>query len=160
MRFVVSFAVAVAAGAISASIAATAPTKAACTPGTGKSGNYPTRTFCGTATATAKVGGKTLVFKGGECAISQGYWTVNIGTIELGAPSSAKKLSYFGSTLMRNSHADGTYSGTGVSVSFNVPGKGYLVTGGTLTLKNGGKSATFSGSNIFDHTKASGTITC
>jgi len=158
MRISVALVVAVAVAAVAASLAGASPARSSCTPTMTKIGKFPARVFCGSAKAVVSVGGKTLRFSNGQCAISQGFWTVNIGTIELGAPDAQTTKSYFGITLAKPSHADGSY--TGVPIGFNVPGKGWAVSGATLKLKNGGKAATFSGHLFLSSTKASGTVAC
>ena len=155
MRFAFTLAVVLAAAAAAATLTAAAPTRAACTPGVSKIGGFQNRTFCGPAKATVHVAGKTLTFTGGQCAISMGFWTVNIGTIELGQPRKTK--SYFGIALTKPSHADGTYRN--VTFGFNVPGKSYLFAGGTLTLRKGGKAATFFGMLALGGAKVTGSVT-
>ncbi len=156
MRFILALCLVLAAAATGAALAPAMSARSACTPGLSKIGGFQARTFCGPARATVKVAGKTISFAGGQCAISNGYWTVNIGTIELGAPHKTK--SYFGIALMKPSHADGTYAD--VTFGFNVPGKSYLVSGGTLTLRKGGKAASFSGKLALGGGNATGSVTC
>jgi len=156
MRSALTLSVVLAAAAAFAGLAGALPSRSACTAGLSKIGGFQARTFCGPAKATATVAGKKLSFVGGQCAISQGYWTVNIGTIELGQPHKTK--SYFGIALTKPSHADGTYRN--VTFGFNVPGKSYLVSGGTLTLRNGGKAASFSGALAPGGAKVTGSVTC
>jgi hypothetical protein len=155
-RLTVAVPAALAAAAAVVSLAAAAPSRAVCTAGLSKIGGFPARTFCGQGKATVHVGGKTLSFSGGQCAISQGYWTVNIGTIELGQPHKTK--SYFGIVLLKPTHADGTYPG--VAFGFNVPGKSYGVSSATLTLSNGGKSASFAGAVTLGGGRVTGSVTC
>jgi hypothetical protein len=156
MRSAVALSVVLAAAAAFTAFASALPSSSACTPGLSKIGGYQARTFCGPAKATAKVAGKSLSFAGGQCAVSQGYWTVNIGTIELG--QSHKTKSYFGIALTKPSHADGTYRN--VTFGFNVPGKSYLVSGGTLTLRKGGKAASFFGPLAPGGGQVTGSVTC
>jgi hypothetical protein len=156
MRFAFALSALLASAAAAATLAAATPARTACTPGISKIGGFTAHTFCGSAKASIKFGGKTFTFSGGECAISNGFWTVNIGTIELGQPHTTK--SYFGIALLKPSHADGTYKG--VSFGFNVPGTSYLVRGATLTLRNGGKAASFAGLLAPSGTRATGSVTC
>jgi hypothetical protein len=155
-RLAIAVGTALAACVAGVSLAAAAPSATACTAGVSKIGGFTARTFCGPARATVHVGGKTLSFSGGQCAISMGYWTVNIGTIELGQPH--KTRSYFGIALIKPSHADGSYPG--VSFAFNVPGKSYSVSNATLILRNGGKSASFSGAVTTGGGRVTGSVTC
>ena len=156
MRFAFTLSVMLAGAAAWAALATALPSRSACTPGISKIGGFQARTFCGPAKASMKVAGKKLSFVGGQCAISQGYWTVNIGTIELGQPHKTK--SYFGIALVKPSHADGTYPD--VTFGFNVPGKSYLVSDATLTLRKGGKAASFSGAVAPGGAKVMGSVTC
>ncbi|MBA3841427.1 MAG: hypothetical protein H0X39_02205 [Actinobacteria bacterium] len=156
MRFAFTFAIFFVAAAGCAALATALPSRGACTAGLSKIAGFQARTFCGPAKATAKVGGKKLSFVGGQCAVSQGFWTVNIGTIELGQPHETR--SYFGIALMQSKHADGTYRN--VTFGFNVPGKSYLVSGGTLTLRSRGKAASFSGALAGGGAKVTGSVTC
>jgi hypothetical protein len=155
MRFAFVLAAVVASAAAAATLAAATPSRTACTPGVSKIDGFSARTFCGSARASVKIGGRILTFSGGQCAISNGFWTVNIGTIELGQPHKTK--SYLGIALMKPSHADGSYKG--VTFGFNVPGKSYLVSGATLTLRKGGKAASFSGP-LASGGRATGSVTC
>jgi len=156
MRFAATLSAVLVAASVWAALATALPSSGACTAGLSKIGGYQARTFCGPAKATARVAGRSLRFAGGQCAISQGYWTVNIGTIELGQQHKTK--SYFGITLLKPSHADGTYRN--VTFGFNVPGKSYLVSGGTLILSKGGKAASFSGVAATGGGKVTGSVTC
>jgi hypothetical protein len=138
-----------------ASLATATASRAACAAGISKIGGVPAHTFCGPAKATVHLAGKTLSFSGGKCAISQGFWTVNIGTAELGAQHKTK--SYFGIALVKPSHADGSYPN--VTFAFNVPGKSYLART-TLTLRNGGTKASFAGTMTSGGGHVSGSVTC
>ena len=156
MRFAFALSLMLATAASVATLAVASPSRNTCTAGISKIGGFPAHTFCGPAKATVRVGGKTLTFSGGMCAISQGFWTVNIGTIELG--QSKKTKSYFGLALLKPSHADGSYSRVGFA--FNIPGKSWAVSGGKLTLSKGGKAASFSGMLLLSSTRVTGSVTC
>src|SRR5205807_994182 len=58
---------------------------AGCMPGVRSAGGASYRTFCGPAHATLRAGGKTFLFRGGSCLVPGNYFTINIGTITLGA---------------------------------------------------------------------------
>ena len=156
MRFALALSLVLATAASVATLAGATSSRATCAAGISKIGGFPAHTFCGPAKATVRVAGKSISFSGGMCAISQGFWTVNIGTIELGQPHKTK--SYFGLALLKPSHADGSYSGVGFA--FNVPGKSWGVSGAKLTLRNGGKAASFSGKLTLGTTRVTGTVTC
>src|SRR5205085_1798103 len=144
---------ALAAAALFAAAASGRPGSAACTPGVKSSGSVTYRTFCGPAHATAKVGGKTFTFSGGTCAKLGGIFTVNLGTISLGAPK--PKYPYFGlnvSPPQAGAHA-------GQLVAFSVPGKRYSLLHATVTLKAGLRGGTFSGA-VFSGGTASGSFSC
>ena len=110
-----------------------------CTAGVSTVGGAKVRTFCGPAKAIAKTAGKTFRFSGGQCAVSQGFFTVNIGSITL--PPAKAKFTYLG--------IDVKVPRAGVHhnqiVSWQVPGKGYSILGATVTVSAGLKSGTFSG---------------
>src|SRR5258708_14281062 len=110
-----------------------------CTAGVRTVGGAKVRTFCGAAKATAKTAGKTFSFSGGQCEVSQGFFTVNIGSITL--PPAKAKFAYLG--------IDVKPPRAGVHhnqiVSWQVPGKGYSILGATGTVGAGLKSGTFRG---------------
>ena len=73
---------------------------APCTPSHSKIGGDPATTFCGPATATLKVNGKTYKFKGGYCKEFDGLLTdITLGTLVgvNGTPNTTdnKKKPYF-----------------------------------------------------------------
>jgi hypothetical protein len=110
-----------------------------CTIGVRTVGGATVRTFCGPAKATARTGGTTFTFSGGQCAVSQGYFTVNIGSITL--PPHKAKFSYLGIDVKparAGAHRNQI-------VSWQVPGKGYSILGATVTVGAGLKSGTFAG---------------
>jgi len=126
---------------------------AACTAGVHTVSGAKVRTFCGPARGTAKGGGKTFTFSGGRCAVSQGFFTVNIGSITL--PPAKPKFVYLG--------IDAQPPRAGVHhnqiASWQVPGKGYSILGATVTLSANLKSGTFAGRLLSGGT-ASGTFSC
>ena len=89
-----------------------------CTAGVHTVGGATVRTFCGPAHARAKVGAKTFRFSGGQCAVSNGYFTVNIGSITLGQ-GTKPKFAYLGIDMRPS--ADGVHHNQ--VVSWQVPGK-------------------------------------
>ena len=127
---------------------------ASCTAGVRTVGGATVRTFCGPARATVKAAGKTFVFSGGQCTVSSGFFTVNVGSITLG-PQSKPKFAYLGidvkpprAGLHRNQ-----------VVSWQVPGKGYALIGATVTVSAGLKGGTFTGRLIGGGT-ATGLFSC
>lgn len=111
------------------------------------------RTFCGPAKATVHVNGKTVFYKGGECSKSSFGWSINIGTVVIG--SAKKKPEYFGITTAKAS-AGAQPKSTVAVVHSN---KTYAVIG-TVTLKAGLKSGTFSGKVFGSPTKLAGSFSC
>ena len=144
----------VAAAALAAlALAAQAPARPACTAGVHTLGGATVRTFCGPAKATLRLGTRTYVFAGGECARSGTTLGLNIGTITLGG---TPKSRYFGLLVSRATH-DGRF--TNQIVSWQFPGKGGGLAGAKVTLSGGQKKGSFSGSVIGGGT-ASGTFSC
>ena len=87
-------------GAGLAVAAAAAPSRSAgCTPGQSKVDGHSAMTFCGSAKATARVGGKTFSFKGGSCLKTGKGLTLNIGAVVFGLVK--QKPSYFGLDIGR-----------------------------------------------------------
>ena len=132
---------------------AQAPARPACTAGVQTIGGATVRTFCGPAKATLRLGARTYVFTGGECARSGNKLAVNIGTITLG-PS--PKSRYFGVLVSGATH-DGTFPNQIVSWQF--PGKGGGLAGGKVTLSGGQTKGTFAGP-VTSGGGGSGTFTC
>ena len=125
----------------------------ACTPGVRTVGGAQVRTFCGPARATAKAGGKTFRFSGGQCAISRGIFTVNIGTVTITRVE--PKFSYLG--IDAQPPKAGAHHNQ--IVSWQVPGKGYSIISATVTIAAGLRSGTFSG-RLLTGGVASGSFTC
>ena len=119
-------------------------------------GGRTAQVFCGPATATVRVSGKTLRFKGGFCAfrkdfVSKGIsaFGVNIGTLFY-TTARNEKLPYFG-VVLTNVKQGTTKFTNGVvifrssGVNSAIFGKSYLFGTNTITLANGMKAGTFSG---------------
>jgi hypothetical protein len=63
---------------------------AACTPGPQVMGGVRVQVFCGTATATIRIGGRTIRVKNGECGPNvPGYFSVRVGILTF-SPSHPK----------------------------------------------------------------------
>jgi hypothetical protein len=112
-------------GRVLAVHASTAP----CTPSHSKIGGDPATTFCGPATATLKVSGKTYSFKGGYCKEFDGLLTdITLGTLVgvNGTPNTTdnKKKPYFRMDL-----------GVGDSSSLELPYYGGTLLGAEGPLK-------------------------
>jgi hypothetical protein len=139
--------------ALAASAFASPQRAFACVAGVKKVGGVSARTFCGPATATVHINGKTVLYKGGECSKSSFGWSINIGTVVLGNLS--KKPEYFGITAKATA---GAQSNGAVAVVH--AGKSLAVTGSAITLKAGLRSGTFSGKVFGAPTRVSGSFTC
>lgn len=134
--------------------ASVATARTSCTPGVRTVGESTVRTFCGPATATAKIGGKTFHFTGGQCAVEQGYFTVNIGAITLG--SEKPKYAYLGIDV--KPPKPGTHASQ--IVSWQTPGKRYSLLPAKVTLAAGLHSGTFSGPVLGGGGSGSGSFHC
>jgi hypothetical protein len=144
--------VAVAALAAAAFATTSAQSAAACVAGVKQINGSPARTFCGPAKATVKLGGASVAYKQGSCSRSAAGFTINIGTIVIG--NGKNKPEYFGITVKATAGAH-AYSGVAVVHA----GKSYAVLG-TVTLKAGLKSGTFSGKVFGSPTKIAGSFSC
>jgi hypothetical protein len=122
---------------------------AGCKMGMTKYGGTSARVFCGPATATLHVRGKTFTIHQGSCDKGAKYLSINIGEIVLGTSSKPKpdyfgldigKLPYLGGVAVSK---DGTFH-SGV-VALDHAGKGYALRGqAKVTLTNGRSRGTFS----------------
>jgi hypothetical protein len=144
--------VAVATLAAAALATSSAHSATACTAGVTKVGGVPARTFCGPATANVKIGGTSIAYKHGACSRSSAGFTINIGTVVLG--NAKQKPEYFGITVQAKA---GAHSNSAVAVVH--VGKSYAVLG-TVTLKPGLKSGTFSGKAFGSPAKLTGSFSC
>jgi hypothetical protein len=137
---------------------------AGCNAGTTKFGGSPARVFCGSATATVRVGAKTFSFRNGSCEATSDYLTLNLGTIVIGSPSK-RRPDYFGLTVGRlpvgggkPAGKDGTYSGAVVSAVHR--GEAYAVGGASVTLAGGRTRGTFTGRLVGSAVRVSGSFAC
>jgi len=130
---------------------------AACVPGKTTVAGKSAMRFCGPAKASATVGKTTFRFSGGQCAVAGTYFTVNIGTIVIHKTANSKPgpLPYFGVTV--------TPSNPGAHLrqvlGWTSGGKGYSVLSSHITLANGLKKGSFSGTSLTGQ-KVKGTFTC
>jgi hypothetical protein len=125
---------------------------AACVPGVKKINGVSARTFCGPAKATVKVNGSTVSYRGGECSKSIGLFALNIGTVVLG--NLKNKPEYLGVTATAK---PGVQTRQTVAVVHAGKSKSII---GTVTLKPGLKSGTFSGKVFGSSAVISGSFTC
>jgi hypothetical protein len=135
-----------------------------CKSGPFKLGDATAVRFCGSATATVKVAGRAIVYRGGSCERRAAYLAVNIGSMIPGAPMGTKGLpQYFGLAAGRMfgvgapAPRDGSYSGQTLafinhgdrSASFSVD----------VTLSDGRTRGTFTG-RLLGGERVSGTFRC
>jgi hypothetical protein len=129
------------------------PRSANCTGGTHTVAGATIRTFCGPARGSAHAAGKTFTFSGGQCAVSQGFFSVNIGSITL--PPAKPKSIYLGIDVkpaQAGAHANQI-------VSWQVPGTDYSIIGANVTVSPGLGGGSFSGRLATGGT-ASGSFSC
>jgi hypothetical protein len=134
---------------------------AACKPGMSKVGSADARTFCGPATSTSKVGGETIVLKGGECSTAGGFFSVNIGTVVLGKVASSKKPDYFGLTVGsgKATPKDGTYH-KDIALAIDAKKRGFAIVDATVVLTSKLSKGTFSGTVFGSKKKVTGSFSC
>ena len=125
---------------------------AACVPGVKKINGINARTFCGPAKATVKINGSAVSYKGGECSKNIGLFSINIGTVVLG--NLKNKPEYLGVTATAKAGAQARQT-----VAVVHAGKSRSIIG-TVTLKAGLKSGTFSGKVFGSSAVISGSFTC
>jgi hypothetical protein len=110
------------------------------------------RTFCGPAKATLKLGNKKYYFRqGGQCSISDGLWTLGIGTVTLSGKPRKASL-----TITVFSKKAGTH---GAAVQWQLHGQTNSLYNAKVTLAKGLKKGTFTGSRGGGH-KVTGSFTC
>lgn len=147
-------AIAAAAGTAAALVAAAqAPARPQCTAGPRTAGGVTFRTFCGSAHATVRLGGRTLVFRGGSC--DRGAFTINIGTITL--PPAKPRYRYFGITVFTN--RDGVFKDQAVTWQL-ANGQRNSLFHATVRLAGGRTRGTFTGSTLVGNVKGSGSFHC
>jgi hypothetical protein len=139
--------------ATAAAVALPGAGASACAAGVRTVGGATVRTFCGPAKATAKIGSKTFHFTGGTCAIEQGMFTLNIGSITLG--TGKPKFAYFG--LDAKPPKAGAHPNQVVSWQFG--GHSYSLLPVKVVLNARLHSGSFSGS-VLTGGSGSGTFTC
>ena len=110
--------------------------------------------FCGTASATVRLGGRTLRFSNGLCRQAAGAFTVNIGTLVPGLRTG--KPPSFGLTT----HTGKAGKQLNAAVGFAYGGRGYAVADQLVTLAPGLKSGTFSGRILASSTRVTGSFRC
>ena len=104
---------------------------ASCTAGVTTVHGVTRRTFCGPATATVKVAGKTFTMTPGECMVAPGYVNINIGVFT--SQLTGQKPDYFGLDVGNvpgsgnpPARKDGTYT-KGVLMALDYSGTSYAL---------------------------------
>ena len=130
---------------------------AACTEGVHPFHGVQARTFCGAAHATLKFGGASKSYSGGECALSLGTYTVNIGTIVLGQ-TSAHHPDYLGIDIP-GGKKDGTVTHAVIAGVRN--GHSFSLGDDSITTSHHGTLITFTGTALTGGgATISGTVHC
>jgi hypothetical protein len=122
------------------------------------------RTYCGTASAVVKFGGRTLSYRGGSCARNRVAIELGIGTVILDSKDPKGSLPRsFGISVGRifgigkAAPKDGTYDS--VMIAFVDRGKRYASMQGKAVLQGGRTRGTFTARLIVGGT-ISGTFRC
>jgi hypothetical protein len=136
---------------------------AACKPGPTTINGQPAEVFCGPATATVRVQGKTLHFTGGTCTKAFSRLLVSIGT-EILTRATVQTQPYFGASLPLKPGGKGSKAPTVAWASGRSHGASPLVAlEGPLvryTLSKSFKSGTFSGVTYPGKQRFSGVFSC
>jgi hypothetical protein len=135
-----TMAAAIAAGAMAASALGASPAAAGgCTPGVKTVNGAMTRTFCGPATVSVTLAGRTFKLSQGQCARTATYLSLNIGVFT-GPGAKSPRPNYFGLDVGRvpggtgpAAGKDGTYT-SGVIMSFVYGGKSNSALSATAVL--------------------------
>jgi hypothetical protein len=150
--------------ALGAGTAAGDPSTAACTSGNTTYGGVRARVYCGRATATVKVGARTLSYRGGSCMRNRDAIELGIGTVILDAREPKGPLPRsFGISVGRifgigkAAPRDGTY--TSLMLAFVDRGKRYASMQGKAVLGGGRSRGTFSG-RLLTGEAVSGSFRC
>jgi hypothetical protein len=124
-----------------------------CKAGVRKVAGVSEETFCGPATATIHVGGKTLSFSQGNCVKTADYVSVNIGTVTL-AQTAPHQPNYFGLDIGKipgsgspPARKDGSYR-SGTVLTLEYANTSYDVLSGVATLKGNRSRGTVRGKTV------------
>jgi hypothetical protein len=143
--------------ALSAAAGSEASSAAACKPGVHRAGDVAYRVYCGPASASVKVGGKTYAFRHGSClrAGITRVFTMSIGKLTIG--KGKPRYSYFGVTVPSANH-DGTYRSA--VVTWAIGATRYSLSNVKLRLTNNQTRGSFSGRLIGKRASATGSFRC
>jgi hypothetical protein len=122
------------------------------------------RTYCGSASATVKVGGRTLSYRGGSCMRNRVAIELGIGTVILDSRDPKGPLPRsFGISVGRiygigkAAPKDGTYNS--VMLAYVDGGRRYAAAGGKAVLTGGRTRGSFS-TRLLTGQNVSGTFRC
>lgn len=132
-------------------------TAAACKPGAHTIGKMTYRVFCGPASASVKVEGKTHSFRNGSClrAGTTKVFAMSIGTLTIS--KSKPKYSYLGITVP-GAKRDGAYRRAVITWAF--AGNRYSLYNVKLRLSGGRTRGTFSGRIVGKRGTVTGSFRC
>jgi hypothetical protein len=135
----------------------------ACHAGVHAYGTAQIRTFCGPASVTLIIAGKQVKLSGGTCTRTSQYLSVNIGSALLGTTKKAPP-NYFGLDVGKTpgggtpAPTDGTYPA--FALAFASGGKSDSSTDASVTLTNGRRRGTFTGTRLLSSGTVSGSFNC
>jgi len=146
--------------AVTAAAGAGTRAAAACKPGVHTIGKTTYRIFCGPASASVKVQGKTHSFRNGSCltvgaASAAKVFTMSIGTLTVS--KSKPKYSYLGITVPGVNH-DGVFRRAVVTWAF--AGKRYSLYNVKLRLSGNRTRGAFSGRIVGKRVTVTGSFRC
>ena len=130
---------------------------AACKPGAHKVGKVIYRTYCGPASASVKIAGKTYTFRNGSC-LRAGI--TRVFTMSIGKFTSRKgktRYSYFAVTVPSAKH-DGVYRRA--VITWSIGGKRYSLSKVKLRLTNKRTRGSFSGRAVGGRGAVTGSFRC
>ena len=139
------------------------PTATACKTSNTTYQGLRARAYCGAATATVTIGGRTLRYRGGSCIRNAGAVELGIGTVILDTKDPKAPPRSFGVSVGRifgigkAAPKDGTYDS--LMLAFVDRGKRYASMQGKATLAGGRTRGTFTG-RLLTGQQVSGTFRC
>lgn len=130
---------------------------AACKSGVHKVGKVIYRTYCGPASASVKVAGKTHTFRNGSClrAGITHVFTMSIGKLTIG--NGKTRYSYFGLSVPTANH-DGIYRRA--VITWSIGGKRDSLSNVKLRLSNNQTRGSFSGRAVGRRGRVTGSFRC
>jgi hypothetical protein len=149
MKIIILLAALAGAALLGAASAQGAASSSACAPGNTTYQGFGARTYCGSASATVKIGGRTLRYRGGSCIRNGVAVELGIGTLILDAKDPKVLPRSFGISVGRifgigkAAPKDGTYSS--LMVAFVDGGKRYASAQGKAVLAGGRTRGSFTG---------------